>query len=243
MTALPAPLLREAAAREGRRLVDVAAADLAAPVPRCHGWDTTALLDHVASVLRFVTAVVVPRAKPTGRPEPRPEGTDPLRNADEALDGLLTALDGLDPDEPVWNWSATSPDTGAFWLRRMPQELLVHRVDAERAVGEPTPVDPELAADGVDELLAVFLPRVQGRTPFVHLQGTVLLERTDGPGAWHLALTPDTCTVSASGPADVTVRGPAEGLLLAAWGRDDWDRLDVTGDADLLRAWAQEVRP
>lgn len=231
--------LRTAVAREGVRLVDAAELDLSAQVPRCD-WTTTQLLDHLSGVLRFVTAVVQARGQ-AERPGPRPDEEDPVAFARAAHRDLLAALEGLDPDEPVWNWSVL-PDTGAFWHRRMAHELLVHRLDAERAVADPTPVDADLAADGVAELLAVFLPRVHARAPFQRLQGSVRLEQTDGDGRWQVALTPDGARPD-DGPADVTVRGRAEDLLLCAWGRQPWDVVDVAGRTDLLDAWTQEFRP
>lgn len=238
-----ADVWRAAAAREGSRLIDAAALDLGAPVPRCHGWTTTDLLDHVAGVLRFVTSVVVPRTAPTGRPEPRPAEADPVTFARAALDDLVAALADLPPEEPVWNWSATSADTGDFWLRRMAQELLVHRIDAEQAVGDPTPVDPDLAADGVDEMLTVFVPRIQGRTPFVRLAGSLHLHRTDGPGEWLVEVTSTTTEVRREhAKGEVAVRGTAVDLLLAVWGRHDFTDLEVIGESALLEAWAEEVR-
>ncbi len=239
--------LRSATAFEGARLLAVATDAPTAPVPACPGWDATALLDHVAGVLGFVTSVVVPRvqAPPKVRPLPRPDGADPVGFAAEALEALLLALDGLEPHEPVWNWSAGTPDTGAFWLRRMPHELLVHRIDLEQAVDRPTRVSPDLAADGVDEMLAVFLPRVQARAPFRRLVGSLRLERSDGPQSWAVRIEPTSCAVQGppapAGPADVRVRGTAEQLLLALWGRTGWTDLEVEGDADLLAAWSQEM--
>lgn len=231
---------RTAAAREGVRLVDAAELDLTAEVPRCPGWTTTALLDHVSAVLRFVAPVVRSRAQ-AERPGPRPEGEDPVAYARAAHRDVLAALEGLAPDEPCWNWSV-APDTGAFWHRRMAHELLVHRLDAERAVADPTPVDAELAADGVAEVLAVFLPRVHQRQPFQRLQGVVRLEQTDGPGAWQVALTPDGSRPHDGAP-DVTARGRAEDLLLCAWGRQPWDVVEVDGRTDLLAAWSEEFHP
>jgi hypothetical protein len=39
----------------------------------------------------------------------------------------------------------------------MAHETAVHRFDAELAAGTPTPIEADLAADGVDEILGVML--------------------------------------------------------------------------------------
>ena len=45
-----------------------------------------------------------------------------------------------------------------FWIRRMAQETVIHRVDAELALGEPfAPIPDDLALDGIDEVLERFL--------------------------------------------------------------------------------------
>ncbi len=55
----------------------------------------------------------------------------------------------------MWTWSPQQDV--AFVIRRVTQETAVHRVDAERAAGRDHRIDPELAADGVDEFLYHFL--------------------------------------------------------------------------------------
>src|SRR4029453_10276847 len=76
---------------------------------------------------------------------------------------LLEALGSTDPATLLWTFHP--PDqTAGFWRRRMAQETVVHRVDAESAHGRPRPVPAALAADGVDEGLAgVLAPPLDGR--------------------------------------------------------------------------------
>ena len=54
----------------------------------------------------------------------------------------------------MWAWGADQHTR--FWPRRMLHETLVHRTDAALALGQdPHPtIDPEVAADGIDELFA-----------------------------------------------------------------------------------------
>src|SRR4029078_11382856 len=58
-----------------------------------------------------------------------------------------------DPAEEAWTWS--SEQTVGFTFRRQAHEALIHRLDAEQAAGQGSPLDPELPADGVDEVLDV----------------------------------------------------------------------------------------
>ncbi|SCK59943.1 TIGR03083 family protein [Streptomyces sp. SceaMP-e96] len=62
------------------------------------------------------------------------------------------AFAATDPDAPMWAWGVDQH--ARFWMRRMLFETLVHRTDAERAVGRRPVIDPALATDGVDEFLA-----------------------------------------------------------------------------------------
>ena len=55
------------------------------------------------------------------------------------------------PDTVVWTWSADQ--TAGFWLRKMVHDGVIHRFDAELAVGLNSPVAADLAADGVTDLL------------------------------------------------------------------------------------------
>ena len=65
----------------------------------------------------------------------------------------MGALAAADPTAPVWTWV---PDQrAAFWFRRQAQEVAVHRWDAEGAAGTPNVIESTLAADGVDEWLAM----------------------------------------------------------------------------------------
>src|SRR6516225_4382858 len=52
------------------------------------------------------------------------------------------------PQAEAWTWS--DDHTVGFIRRRQAHEALIHRVDAELTAGTRTPLDPALAADGVD---------------------------------------------------------------------------------------------
>ncbi len=68
----------------------------------------------------------------------------------------VAELDTRSVDDPAHTW--WPPDqTAGFWLRRIAHETAIHRRDMESAAREPTPVDDELAVDGIDEALDPFL--------------------------------------------------------------------------------------
>lgn len=230
--------------REGAALGDAAAVDLEAAVPAAPGWDTTELLRHIG-MIHARTSVIL-RTGTMERPSRR-NGMLPEAPEDGVLDWYCSTLAELvtdlraivDPDRPVW---AFSPDdaTAGFWLRRMAHETVIHRVDAQQAVGgSVASIEPAFAADGIDEVLSVFVPalgadRSPGDGRSVHLQPD---EETDG---WTIRFPPGQVVIEVTGigadPADLTIRGTAGDLLLWLWGRRPLEGLEVTGDADVAAA-------
>jgi uncharacterized protein (TIGR03083 family) len=229
--------LVSAVRREGEGILSTAGMGLDADVPPCPGWDLTDLLGHVARIYQFAALVLSSRATEVpDRPE-LPAG-DPVDVLRDTLDDLVTALAECDAQTPVWNWAAGEPAVAAFWARRMAHESSVHRFDAQSAHGVVQPIDAELAADGLDELIDVIAPRTYSRHDEPAPTGTVALHAADG-GVWCLALEPDGVqrleVLSAPG---VTVAGTTNALLLAAYNRVPWNRLEIEGDADLLARWS-----
>ena len=231
--------LRRVAA-DGRRLIDVSARDLAAPVPSCPGWTTTDLLAHVGRVWRSVTAHVARESTEmipgTEIPE-APPGPAVVEFADEGLAQLLDVLTAADPATRVWTWAARQ-DVG-FYQRRMHQETLVHRVDAELALDDPTPVDTDDGADGVDELCEVMLA---GRSGDALPGGSLHLHRTDGDGEWLLEVVDGVVGVRPEHTkGDAALRGTGDELLLVMWGRRPLEGVECFGDAAVARAWVDLV--
>jgi hypothetical protein len=105
-----------------------------------------------------------------------------------------------------------------FWRRRMALETLVHRTDAELAVGGVSPMDDELSADGIDELL--WFGTHPENDDDDGLAPTSAIVVTDGTREWRTTLHQRGLTRSVEGRPDATVRGSAPGLLLALTGRD-----------------------
>jgi uncharacterized protein (TIGR03083 family) len=119
----------------------------------------------------------------------------------------------------------------------MAHETTIHRVDAELAAGRPVgPIAPDLAVDGIDEVLTVFVP-VFGPDRSPGDGRTVHLHATDTEGEWLVRFDPGAVTVETGhAKGDAAVRGPAGELLLWLWGRRPLDGLEVFGDRDAAEA-------
>lgn len=230
----------EAVDREGHRLLDVAAIDPDAAVPSCPGWEVTQLVEHIGRVYGYVASVV--RQPSPDRPAARfsdfaPDG-EIVQWGREQLDTLLVALAGVEAGTPCWNWGPE--DTVDFFPRRMAHESVVHRRDVEEAIGDLTPLDSDLAADGVDELVHVGLSRsLNPNREFTYPGGSLHLHRTDGDGEWLLRPTEGGLVVTREhAKGDVAVRGSGSDLFLYLWGRGG-DDLEIFGDPELANAWSQ----
>jgi uncharacterized protein (TIGR03083 family) len=202
------------------------------------------LTHHLGSIYGWVRALV--ERGGTERPERRAQPDD-LPTGDAALawwqgeyDALMAALDAVDPETPLWNW-APQPKRAGFWARRMAQETVIHRWDAQMATAAGEPIEVKLAIDGVSEVLDTWLPagRRFSREP---RHGVVQLIATDADQEWFLRLRgegialldTDTILDTDDHHARAHATGTASDLLLALWGRIGFDVLDVSGDDSLL---------
>ncbi|MEU3502772.1 maleylpyruvate isomerase family mycothiol-dependent enzyme [Streptomyces hundungensis] len=243
-------------AETARFVAVVEGADLATPVPSCPGWSLVDLIRHTGSVQRMFSWLL--RERVQERPLSRDAALE-LPAGDDGYPAWLTssaqvarhAFADIDPDAPMWVWGADPH--ARFWMRRMLFETLMHRVDAELALGLRPEIDPALAADGVDEFL-VNLPFAVSFAPkTAHLRGhgeTIRFRCTDRAGDWLVRLRPDGfglapyLTDGSGGTetetADATVEGGAADLLLLMYGRLDHsaDAFATSGDEDLLKRWA-----
>ncbi|MEJ8645616.1 maleylpyruvate isomerase family mycothiol-dependent enzyme [Streptomyces sp. MS1.HAVA.3] len=236
----------KALTREGELLADVAEqAGTDAVVPACPGWRVTDLLRHTGSVHRWAAAYVAERRlEPTGFPD-APELTDGelLAWFREGHAELVRTLTEAPADVQCWTFLPTAPPSPlAFWARRQAHETAVHRMDAEAALGVVfSPVEPEFAEDGVDELLTGFhaRPRSRVRTP----EPRVMRVRAADTGAvWtvHLSAAPARTVQGDTGEAaDCELTGEAAWLYAALWNRVPLVGPGVTGDLALARLWTE----
>ena len=214
---------------DSRLLAQAASRNLNAAVPHCPGWTVRDAVEHVAQVYEHKIAAIERRGdKPEPWPPIWPEDRDPLEWFADASERLLDTLARTDSLAPTWTW--WPPDqTAGFWVRRMAQETAVHRIDVEAATGSATPIDADLAVDGIDEVLLLMLAGDWGDDLQPDLTGTVGI--VTGDRMWRVAMTPDEVTVdSADGGTEATVAGEASPLLLWLWGRAADSAVEVTGD-------------
>lgn len=197
---------------------EAAVADTTAHVPTCPEWDVTALCDHLARVYQGRAYAIEHGAfLERDRFEVRADGADPLdyvRAWSDALDRAL--LDRAD-DAPTVTFMPEAT-TVHFWRRRMALETLVHRTDAEIAVGDVAPMDDDLSADGVDELLWFCTHPDNDHGDGV--AATTVVALSDGTRRWTPTLTDGSFSATSTARPDATVRGSAPALLLALSGRD-----------------------
>lgn len=207
-----------------RRVADAVRAGRDRPVASCPGWTVADLAVHLGIVHRWANEAVTTRAteRPRGAterygvPADRP---DLAEWYEEAATTLIDTLSSVDPETPVWSFGTDR--TARFWSRRQAHETLVHRWDAQEAIGAGAvdPLDAEHAADAVDELLVALLPPRIAAPPDGPPR-TFHFHRTDGPGEWFVTVDPDGYRAErAHAKGAVAVRGSAADLLLFLWSR------------------------
>ena len=231
--------------RDAARMVELAHQDLAAPVPTCPGWTAGEAIVHTGAVYAHKFACMRLPGGSTGEAEWDPRGPDDGQSTadwfQERLAELLDELVTRGPDAPSATWHPDHRTVG-FWFRRMAQETAVHRVDVESAFDVVSPVDDDLALDGIDEVLDWFLVHWHDEVgPDAPGRGTVAV-RT-GDHMWRVALTADAARLSREpGPADAVVSGEPSELLLWLWGRRPDSAVVREGDEELLRGLRERLR-
>ncbi|WP_030610728.1 maleylpyruvate isomerase family mycothiol-dependent enzyme [Streptomyces sclerotialus] len=255
---------------DGQLLAD--AADRAGPdasVPACPDWQVRDLLTHIGRVHRWATGYVTGATEGRTRPPEAPDldGSKLVEWVREGHGALVAALAAAPADLSCWTF-LSAPSPLAFWARRQAHETAMHRIDAEAALGAGfSPIAPEFAADGIDELLTGFLARDRGRGRTTSAK-ELYIRTTDAPGAdgtgnaaWRVRLSdgpPRTERVTATGaddgvpgraavaggPApDCVLEGPAADLYAMLWNRLPWQSsaaVKVTsGDGSLPRLWQE----
>lgn len=226
---------------DGEKMARAVERDLDAHVPTCPAWNVAKLTIHTGAHHRWVADAVRKRGgQPVEPGKPGLRGDALVEWFREGWRDLADLLDTVDDDDPAWTWSGDN--RAGFWRRRTTLETLVHRWDAENATGEGGPLDPELAGDGIDEMLFVMVGEGDAyQGPGVRVGVAV----SDTGRAWTLDLAdgqpPRAATGSSDG--DVVVSGAAGDVLLFLWGRLGPDAIRLDGDeaarAELLR-WMSE---
>ncbi|MEU4607754.1 maleylpyruvate isomerase N-terminal domain-containing protein [Kribbella sp. NPDC023972] len=225
--------------------------DPAAAVPACPGWTLADLALHVGAGQRWAASILL-----SGTAQKVPEVLRTTISWADWYSGttaaLVAAIRAVDPDEPCWNFAPVEQRAG-FWSRRRLHETAIHLVDAVQAGADPdqgaasglTVVPPRLAADGVDEVFGVFLPRLlaRGFEPAVTRQ--IGVRATDTGDEWTLTPVPEGPVSEGIGPrvergkaaGEAVVSGTAAELDLCLWKRLPGSVLAVEGDAAVAAAF------
>lgn len=237
--------------QDGRRLEAAArAGDLDAPIPSCPGWTVRDCVVHTGEVYQHKVATLRLGRPPGDGDEQSPQpGPDLLAWFDAALSTLLDELRTRRPEAPAYTWWSADQTVG-FWYRRMAQETAVHRRDVEDGVGAPTPVDEDLAVDGIDEVLDAFVTDDWSEVtddewgdvdPRAGAGATVAVR--SGGRVWRSTLAPDAITLArGDGPADATLSGDPEAVLLWLWGRRPGGAVVIEGDRAAAAAFRDRLR-
>ncbi|HWD80341.1 MAG TPA: maleylpyruvate isomerase N-terminal domain-containing protein [Kribbella sp.] len=210
--------------------------DPSRPVPACPGWTVADLALHIGAGQRWAASILL-----SGTAQKVPEV---LRTTISWADwyaatsaALSAAIRAVDPDEPCWNFAPVGQRAG-FWARRRLHETAIHLVDTLQAADPEAGTGPEvipaaIAADGVDEVFEVFLPRMlaRGFAPAVTRQ--VGVRATDTGHEWTLTpvsqgIAPHVERGKAAGEA--VLSGTAAELELCLWKRLPATVLKVMGD-------------
>ena len=248
-------------ARDCDRFADLLAeVDPARPVPSCPDWTAVDLFWHLTEVQWFWGTIVRdllsdPAAAEEQKPE-RPTDLDALGHLfTTTSDALRDALANTSDETPVWTWA--DDQTAGFVLRRQAHEALIHRLDAELVAADPTPLDPELATDGVDEVVRVMYGGIPTWMTFAATAGPVAVRANDTDGAWDLAVgtisgtDPDSDNHYEDEPAVDVVEGKEPVAEVSAdagtldawfWGRAGTDAVTLSGDSSAVDALAAVVR-
>jgi uncharacterized protein (TIGR03083 family) len=235
----------------------IAEAGPEADVPACPDWVVRDLVHHVGRVHRWATAFVAGGVTQRGDVEFATVG-GPLPEDEELVDwfvaghrGLVDALTAAPADLECWSFLA-APSPLAFWARRQSHETAVHRIDAEQAARHVTAsYSPAFAADGLDEFLTGFVPRLrsgrdEGQPP---ASASIRLICVDDSAQWLVTIGPERLTTVSEpdgaehqAAADCTVRGRAEDLYLALWNRADTGTLQTEGATDMVGSFLDLVK-
>jgi uncharacterized protein (TIGR03083 family) len=235
-------------ASEGARVLAAYRSNPDGRVPWSDRWTVRSVARHVAGSHHAVALILADR--PTADFEraasmPRIETGDPAFPEWFAAntERLLTQCRTVPPAATCWTPHPFIPGTAAYWTRRIAYDTLVHRWDAEAGAGiSGAAMEPEVAADAVDELLHIGLCATRAMT-HAPAAPAVRLACTDEPRAWNLDLSEVGGLTIHTEPVDaaLTLRGTAEALLLWLWRRIDIEgaSIEVDGDESLLARWTE----
>ncbi|MCP3996318.1 MAG: maleylpyruvate isomerase family mycothiol-dependent enzyme [bacterium] len=234
--------------------------DEKAPVPSCPDWSLSDLAWHLAEVQYFWASIAegLLTSPDTVVELSRPDHADLPALFDAQSKRLIAALTAHDPDSECWSWHDAGHNIG-WSRRRQAHEALIHRIDAELAAGAHSPVDADLATDGIDEVLSVMIDassipawssfEADGRTAAISVHGgptwSMQLGQFTGtsPNTGNTYDDPALLLAPTDDPPTVSIHGTSPELNRWLWGRGSIEPLTIAGSvpaAEHVRAAAAE---
>ncbi|MFD1149404.1 maleylpyruvate isomerase N-terminal domain-containing protein [Saccharothrix hoggarensis] len=213
-------------------------------VPACPGLNLGETARHVGSTYRMVTTWLREGSQPLVWQQDPVKGQTLPEYVRSGVRPLVRALRPHGPDDPCETWWPAERNHN-FWARRLAHESTVHRMDVQSAAGLPVdPVDDDVAEDGVDEVLSLWLGH---RLDLLGVRGTregSVAIRT-GTRLWVAKAGPEPArawlaTEEEARAADGEVTGPPMQVYRWLWGRiPDRDLPEPSGDHDAIaQLWA-----
>ena len=233
---------------QGSRIIDAYGVDRSAAIPWLDRWKVGTVARHVAATHHVVAEII------RGRPDTDfglfAELKQPEKDAPEFVAwfqsgtaGLLEQLSAVSANDECWSWYPLGRRVG-WWARRMALEAVVHRWDTDAALGRDFSISPDVASDGVDEYLDVFVAATRA-TSHSPAGPTIGFECSDRDAHWSVDLSvPGERAVSREqSQGSVQICGTAQQLMLFVWGRIPATAVQVSGDAGTLEHWAELIPP
>ena len=218
-------------------------AGLDVAVPPCPEWTVRRLIGHQGMVHRWAraslrgTTIDETATEKAGRSSSDPVGW--LR--DGAID-FVSAVVAAEPDVDALVFLHDAPPARLFWARRQHHETTMHAVDALAASlgrlprAEETWISPEVALDGIDELVLGFVPRSKSRLRLAADADpvTIAIRPTDADHSFTVRVSAEPPVVArhaGHADGDLVVEAPAVPLYLALWHRT------AQVDSDIWPLW------
>jgi len=221
----------QAIADHSAAIVVAASGHLDEPIEHCPGWTMADLVQHLTEVQWFWATVVEQRLQDRphdGRPTDigRPELIDRFSRGAEHL---VRVLGESDQETRVYTWAPKQQNV-AFVTRHQVQEVVVHHWDAAHAAGADFGIEPDVAADSIEEFLTFSVSNDDDPIdpPGVTLGGSLGLQCTDIDRSWTVSDGDAPSTVRfVEGVGPETPRFAATSSDILLW---LYSRVELAGD-------------
>lgn len=222
--------------------VAVTVSDLGVRIASCPGWTAYDLVVHLGNVHGWAATIVETGERAAEQnDEPRSQRAKAVGAWYGAkAEDLYQVLRLTPPERPCWNFVHGRGLT-EFWPRRQLHETTIHRVDLDLACGRTPILAPDVAADGVGEVLGVLVHRMYKRGYTARLEEPLALRATDTGETWVVVpqAGPPLLEQDADGVRD-RVEAPAEVLYRLLWRRPvDKGSMRVSGDQAHVQAFLE----